>query len=73
MAAHILDEASSRDALLRYPDEALTWCAKRVANEWAFLDVAHAVTHLRDSAGIEACGDCLRAVRAVIDAQLGDG
>ncbi len=55
-----------------HPAACIAWCDVNATNEWFFGDAAHVLAELAYGGGIEPCHACLRAMRAVIDAELGD-
>lgn len=61
---HVLDE--------RRPISKPTCGAPLNAMAWAFTSIGHAILSLQQGAAITPCPECLRVVRDVIDAEIGD-
>ena len=50
-----------------------TWCGRTVTSmDWYFLSPGHVLRALRTGTSITACRGCLRAMRRVINKELGE-
>ena len=54
-------------------DPPIAWCGRKCYNPgWYFTSAQHVLQHLIKDGGIAPCKNCLRAIRKVINEELGD-
>lgn len=80
---HVVHETATRDRLRAIGDPrpdrerladvtAVAWCTELVhPQSWRFVGVDHVVLSLVAQNGIKPCPACLRAIREVINAEIG--
>ena len=78
---HVFDEPTTREARGTVGDEkeckagalgaiSVAWCGREFQG-WCFVDASHVLLALRKGSGIAPCRACLRAMRKVLDEELG--
>ncbi len=50
----------------------VSWCGRVISNEFFLMDESHALLSLRDRGDVEPCHECLRLIRDVVLAELGE-
>ena len=50
----------------------MSWCGRKISSsEWQFVDPTHALLSLRQGSLVPMCHDCVRAMRLVLNQELG--